>query len=73
MFDISLTGPTVKNARVSEIENNVPLNAGQMLKQKLQIKNCNPREICRDVVGRQFLKRKRTLGKFTIKRMKYCF
>jgi len=31
---------------------NAPLNSRLLLKQKIRIKNCSPREICRDVVGR---------------------
>jgi len=46
-----------QNDGVSDAENHVPLSSSLMLKQKLQIKNCSSREICRDVVGRQFLKR----------------
>lgn len=36
-------------------EEGVPLNSRLLLKQKLRIKNCSPREICRDIVGKIYL------------------
>lgn len=32
---------------------NAPLNFKLLLKQKMRLRNCNTREICRDVVGRK--------------------
>jgi hypothetical protein len=56
MVNIFNTGPVVQNARVSDEESaNALLNSGQLLKKKIQIKNCCSREICRDVVGRIIL------------------
>ncbi|XP_022164306.1 zinc transporter 1 isoform X2 [Myzus persicae] len=47
-----LGGPVVQNTRVPDEESaNALLNPGQLLKKKIQTKNCSPREICRDLVG----------------------
>lgn len=47
-----LGGPVVQNAKVPDEESaNALLNTGQLLKKKIQVKNCSSREICRDVVG----------------------
>jgi len=47
-----LGGPVIQNIKVPDEESaNALLNSGQLLKKKIQIKNCCSREICRDVVG----------------------
>lgn len=56
MVNIFNAGPVLQNTRVPDEESaNALLNPGQLLKKKIQIKNCSPREICRDLVGRIFL------------------
>jgi len=56
MIDIFNAGPVVQNVKVPDEESaNALLNSGQLLKKKIQMKNCCPREICRDLVGRIFL------------------
>lgn len=56
MVNIFNAGPVTQTPRVPDEESaNALLNPGQLLKKKIQIKNCSPREICRDLVGRIFL------------------
>jgi len=56
MVNIFNSGPIVQNAKVPDEESAIALlNTGQLLKKKIQVKNCSSREICRDVVGRIFL------------------
>lgn len=51
--NIFIPGPPAQNVGVSDEEGpNDPLNSSLLLKRKIQMKNCNLREICRDVVGR---------------------
>lgn len=56
MVNVFNLGPVVQNTTVPDEESaNALLNSGQLLKKKIQMKNCCLREICRDVVGRIFL------------------
>lgn len=51
-----ISGSVAQNPDVSHDEEpNAPLNYSLTMKLKLQMKNCSPRELCRDVVGRQYL------------------
>ncbi|XP_025411086.1 zinc transporter ZitB isoform X2 [Sipha flava] len=45
-------GLATQNAAIPDQEGiTTPLNSRLFLRQKIQVKNCSPREICRDVVG----------------------
>lgn len=53
---INVSGSIVQNAEVleNEILSGTRLNSSLSPEQKLQMKYCQSREICRDVVGRIF-------------------